>query len=566
MGPIRRQLFRVAAAALLVAALLPFGTALGAGAPMTLTFSPVAPSFTIGLPLNGTVNAVVDWGDGSSDPYVTGGVKTHSYANAGPWTVSVTGAVTHFGTASANPNAAALTAVTAWGDVGITDLSYAFLGATALTSVPATLPAGVTSLASTFKGATSFNGAIDGWDTSHVTSMASAFETASAFNQPIGSWNTASVTSMLGTFSNATAFNQDIGTWDTSRVTDLMAMFAAAAAFNQPIGGWDTSKVTRMGSLFANAATFNQDISGWVTSGVTGMASMFMGAAAFNQPIGAWDTSKVTDMNNMFANAQAFNGSIGGWDTSKVTNMSQLFLSAGAFNQPIGSWNTGSATDMSAMFWAAHSFDQDISTWDTSKVTTMFGMFTHCTAFNHSVGAWDTSRVTSMKNMFYSTSLTTATYSAILNAWAAKPQLSGVPFSAGSTTYSASAVDARDTLTSTYGWVITDGGLAPVATPLYVVPSGVSVAYGTDPATVVYSATYYTDADHATEITPTITGSAPVCTAAAYTASVAVGEYAGAITCTGGSDDAYTFDTSAAAALTVTEVVSPPLPDTSTQG
>ncbi len=114
MGPIRRQFAQAAAASLLVAALLPWGTALGAGPPMTLTFSPVAPSFTIGLPLNGTVNVTVDWGDGSSNPYVTGGVKTHSYANAGPWTVSVTGAVTHFGTASANANAAALTAVTAW--------------------------------------------------------------------------------------------------------------------------------------------------------------------------------------------------------------------------------------------------------------------------------------------------------------------------------------------------------------------------------------------------------------------------------------------------------------------
>lgn len=176
------------------------------------------------------------------------------------------------------------------------------------------------------------------------------------------------------------------------------------------INNWNVSAITLMHYMFANCTKFNQNLNNWNTANVTAMASMFNGDTVFNQDISAWNTGNVTDMSGMFQNAKAFNQNIGGWNTSKVANMSNMFNGATAFNQNLGSWNIGNLTNAT--------------------------------------------------NMFINKQLSTANYDALLIGWAAQaPNIkNGVPFHGGTSKYSDAAVAARNTLTSTYGWIITDGG------------------------------------------------------------------------------------------------------------
>ncbi|MCD8287801.1 MAG: BspA family leucine-rich repeat surface protein [Porphyromonadaceae bacterium] len=108
------------------------------GDPLVLEYT-LDEAGTITLPIAGTVDATVDWGDGSDYESVTTANPTHTYSAAGSYTVKVYGSVTNlksstFATAS-NPDLT-LTAVTSWGSLGLTDLQYAFQYCEALTTIP----------------------------------------------------------------------------------------------------------------------------------------------------------------------------------------------------------------------------------------------------------------------------------------------------------------------------------------------------------------------------------------------------------------------------------------------
>ncbi|MHC5121734.1 MAG: BspA family leucine-rich repeat surface protein [Planctomycetota bacterium] len=371
----------------------------------------LAEGSTVTLALAGTVDATIDWGDGSEPNHVTTpGPHVHDYGTDGIYTVSVTGSAGAYNSRDNGSGGgwkpyedeAKLISVDNWGKLGFTSMSNAFYQCENLLSVPNTSDGleSVTDMSGMFSAAFTFNSDISGWDISSVTDMSNMFGGASAFNQDIGSWDTSSVTDMGDMFGGAHSFNQDIGEWDTSSVTNMESMLAGVHLFNRDIGGWDTSSVTDMNYMFYNASSFNQDISGWNTSSVTRMHWMFGGASSFNQDISGWDTSNVIQMNFMFHTALAFNQNIGGWDTSSVTSMSGMFLSASAFNQDIGSWDTSNVTGMSHMFSNALAFEQEIGGWNTSNVTRMEGMFSGASAFNGNISSWDTARVVDMDNMF----------------------------------------------------------------------------------------------------------------------------------------------------------------------
>jgi len=289
---------------------------------------------TIILPLSGTVDVSVNWGDGNVEQFTTAGNKTHSYTTDGIYTVSISGTLTHFG----NGNygfAERLVRILDFGDIGLTDLSTACNNAVNLIEVPDQIPTTVTNLSSMFYNADLFNQDISSWDVSNITDMSSMFSYADSFDQPIGNW-------------------------DVSNVTNMSQMFKYATNFNQPIGNWDVGNVTDMSEMFSYTSYFNQDINNWDVSSVTDMYQMFRSVLVFNQPIGSWNVSSVTNMSGMFQDAHLFNQELGNWDVSNVIDMSFMFYIEPLFNQELGNWDVGNVTDMRYMFSHAYDFNQEL--------------------------------------------------------------------------------------------------------------------------------------------------------------------------------------------------------------
>ncbi len=297
-------------------------------AQMTIKFSVTNARKTITLPLHGTVNADVDWGDGKKNHYTKAGNYNHTYLKGGVKTVKITGKVTHFG-AKDYKNADQIKAVVNFGNIGLTDLSYAFHKAKNFTDVPKKIPANITNLSYAFYEASIFNDAdISSWNVSKVTDMSFMFMMAKKFNQNLNSWNVGNVTDMQSMFYYATDFNGNITNWNVSKVKDMDHMFTVTNKFNQDISGWNVGNVIKMEKMFAGTKVFNQNINSWNVSKVTNMQSMFYTTTAFNQDISDWNTSSVTNFKWMFRGAKAFDQDIGSWDIQNATNMTEMFRDA----------------------------------------------------------------------------------------------------------------------------------------------------------------------------------------------------------------------------------------------
>jgi surface protein len=258
------------------------GVTKGAAPPdpdLVLVFDTSLGDLTVEVPLGGTVDVVIDWGDGNSDVETTTGTKTHTYATGGEYTVRISGSLTVFGGGVTRPE---LIKCTSFGDLGLTSLSSAFSQCPNLTEVPTQVPPTVTVMTNMFNSATSFNQNISGWDTSSVTNMAQMFFGATSFNQDIGAWDVSSVTGMFGMFNGATAFNQDIGGWDTSSFTVMTNMFNSATSFNQNISGWCVGNFQSEPSNFSTGSaltTGNKPVWGTCPSHVADGSITYIGAA-----------------------------------------------------------------------------------------------------------------------------------------------------------------------------------------------------------------------------------------------------------------------------------------------
>lgn len=227
------------------------GVTKGEPEPMVLVFdTTLASGTTVTVPLAGTVDVVIDWGDGNSEAFTTSGNKEHTYASEGEYTVRVSGSLTGFGSTAVRPN---LTKCLSFGDLGLTSLESAFRSCANLTEVPISIPSSVTNISQMFRDASSFNQDIGSWDVASVTNMGLMFDSATSFNQNIGSWNTSSVTNMGFMFRSATSFNQNIGSWNVSSVTNMNSTFQSASAMTFPLGSWQTN-LSGQPSAFSGSA------------------------------------------------------------------------------------------------------------------------------------------------------------------------------------------------------------------------------------------------------------------------------------------------------------------------
>ena len=379
--------------------------------------SSTSTQFKLPLVSSGTLNAVVNWGDGTSSTITAWNQAevTHTYAIAGLYDIRITGVLRGWQFNNTGDRLKILNIIN-WSGL-IIDVGSGFRGCSNLTASAIDAPT-ITS-----------------------TNLENCFAECINFNGAIGNWNTSSVTSMGQMFRNATAFNQNIGSWNVGAVTDMSYMFWLASSFNQYIGNWNTGAVTNMDAMFISATAFNNggssDINNWNVSSVTIMSDMFRGTA-FNRPIGSWNVSSVTNMLRMFQSVTAFNQDIGSWNTSAVTNMASMFFNATTFNQNIGSWNTNAVTNMNEMFRNATAFNQNIGSWNVSNVTGFFDFMLGKTAANYSA----------------------ANLNAIYNGWSSRPVIPNLSINFGSIKYTAEGQAGKNILDfAPNNWTIVDGGI-----------------------------------------------------------------------------------------------------------
>lgn len=419
-------------------------TIFGVDTTLTDGSSSNADQYQIAFGGSGSIDATIDWGDGTSD-VVTSTLDpklTHTYATGGQYTITVkpvaAGAVANinWGRASGAGEAIKLKSITQFGSgysqSGITD---GFRGCVNLTSLPTAGPT------VTFVGDSFFancdnlaSGDLTGW-LAVAGGMQNFASDASGFNVNVNSWNVSGVTNFGSVFASASSFNQPLDGWDISSATEMDYMFYLATSFNQDIGGWDTSSALNMRFVFLGATSYNNNgvggigagIDQWDVSSVFRMNLLFNNATSFNQYIGSWNTISCREFSGFFKGATSFNNDgIGGvgvgmdnWNLSSATKTDSMFYNASSFNQYIGSWDVSSVTDMSEMFRnpaRTESFNNGdasgvagggvgigMDNWDTSSVTDMSDMFSNAGAFNQYIGSWDVSNVTTFSNMFYNT-------------------------------------------------------------------------------------------------------------------------------------------------------------------
>jgi surface protein len=464
---------------------------------LTSSGSSTSTQFRLPLVSNGTINFIVEWGDGTSNTITTFNQAeiTHTYPSAGTYIISLTGTIRGFRFNNGGDRLKILN-IRNWGTFNMTNDST-FFGCSNLNATAKDAPIiSTTSLASCFENCGNFNGAVGNWDVKDVTNFSRMFACNSPiigkFNRYIGNWNTSKATTIRAMFQAQPEFNQDISTnevtvnnvtyiaWDTLNVVDMAFTLNGGTGnigkFNQNIGNWNTSKVTTTRAMFQAQPEFNRDIS---TKTVT------VGASTYT----AWNTLNVTDIALMLSagtgNIGKFNQNIGNWNTSKVTNMSAMFQIQANFNQDISTkvvtvgastytaWDTLNATNISYMFFILDgfigSFNQNINNWNTIKVTNMTSMFSNQKAFNQLIDNWNVSLVTAFNQVtpFYGfmqgktfEDYSSDNYDALLIGWSSRPVQANRSINFGTIKYSSAGVAARAILTSApNNWTITDGGL-----------------------------------------------------------------------------------------------------------
>jgi surface protein len=343
-------------------------------------------------------NYTIDWGDGTVNTGVNGDI-THTYENAGVYTVSISGDFHNIQFSSDLSDNKKLISVEQWGEVQWSTMENAFKGCSNLVSNASDVPqlTRVENFSGMFFGAYKYNQEINDWNVSSATNKDYMFASAYKFNSDLSNWDVSQVTSMKGLFSGAKIFDGDISSWDVSSVESMKSMFSSTTNFNSDISNWDVSSVNDMSYMFSNSKGFNGDISRWNVSNVVDMSYMFSYAESFMRDINQWNVSSVKNMAGMFYWNRVFTEDLYSWNVSSVEDMSGMFYKS-AYNGDISQWDVSSVTHMFLMF-ASSSFDGDISQWDVSSVIDMNSMF-RLSQFSGSIEDWNVSNVLDMSYMF----------------------------------------------------------------------------------------------------------------------------------------------------------------------
>jgi hypothetical protein len=293
---------------------------------------------------------------------------------------------------------------------------------------------------------------------------------AAASDHFVTTWETTAVDTVITipTFAGGT-YSYAID-WDNDMVPDETGITGDAT---HDYGVIQSSQTINIKGLFPQIYFNNSgdkdkilSIDQWGTNPWASMLRAFEGTSnLINKAGDIPNLSNATKLGRMFSKAS----SIGSpsdtgnwdWDTGTIQAFGSMFTDAISFNKDIGGWDlTAANIAITSMFQRAASFNQDLSNWTTNNVISMQNMFNEATSFNQNLSSWNIENVTSPFGDFLTnTAFSTSNYDALLVAWNNQSVNSGLILNVGTTTYCLqAAVDARVNLTTTDGWMITDGG------------------------------------------------------------------------------------------------------------
>ena len=228
--------------------------------------------FTLPLTDNGTVDIVVNWGDGTSDAITAfdQAEKTHTYPSTGTYEIQITGTLQGFRFNSVG-DVQKIIDIKKWGIFDI-NIQQVFRNCLNLTQSATDVPIiSTTNLSGTFQICQKFNGDVSNWDVSSVTNFSSMFNRANLFNQDISSWDVSSADNFKEMFRQANDFNQPIGSWTIKNVLNqninMQRMFRQATSFDQSLANWDMEKVNNLQEFLLDAgistANYDATLIGW---------------------------------------------------------------------------------------------------------------------------------------------------------------------------------------------------------------------------------------------------------------------------------------------------------------
>ncbi len=244
----------------------------------------------------------------------------------------------------------------------------------------------------------------------------------------------------------------DVGTNILDDLIEIREAFRAVSATEiLNLDHFDVSGCTRINMLFAyaTALTTIPNVSNWDTSNITEMELVFQSVENITTPpdVSEWDTSNVTTMRGMYRNMTNITEppDFSNWDVSKVETFVWFMQDLTGLTTPpdFSNWNTASVKYLESFFRGASSLGEigDIGVENFNISNLLNGQYA-----------------------FYSMTFSISAYDKILINWAAQsPNIQdNVTMHFGNSKYTpgGAAEDARDVLTGTHGWNLSDGGPA----------------------------------------------------------------------------------------------------------
>ena len=232
-------------------------------------------SFQLPTTSSGVYNALVDWGDSSSDTITAWNQAeiTHDYTASGAGTYEITiSGVFNGWSVNGYVDRLKIREVKQWGILKPGTGDDFMLNAANFTCTATDILdiSACTSMSAAFNGTTALTGipSINSWDFSGITTMFQMFR-LSNFNTYFGDVDVSNVVSLARCFQDNPSYNQPFTNWVTSSNITLLSFLESANSFNQPIV-FNTSLVTNMARAF-RSSVFNQDMTSLDYTQVTSM-------------------------------------------------------------------------------------------------------------------------------------------------------------------------------------------------------------------------------------------------------------------------------------------------------